>query len=618
MTMFLAPYTAIADIDGSPLDAGFLYFGEYGKAPEIFSIEVFWDPDFTVPAAQPIRTRNGYPVRNGSPAKVYLKTAQHSIAIKNRNGAFILVDFKNKGWLDSLIISWSGRTQEQKNKERVSVKDFGAIGDGTLHTLQEWIDSGKFNNLTAIQVIYPHATSLTDAIDWVACQAAIDFVGKGGTVYFNQTPVNNYIINKPLKFYGGQSWLGCGGVDVAASTGKGTRITLVALATSVAEPKNPTVVTYSFNPVGIYFNAQSYGDAGLSLYNTSYAKVDHCAATVSKEGAAAFLLDSDTSKQCYFNILTACRGFAQGTGCVGVRFTRGANANQVIGGKFGSSFRAMEFLSLSSGNLIIGTDFEDNSDRHIYVDAPNNVFIGTHMETAPIGFDITANGTNTQRMNTTYATNTVVNVQDASKIGTVLDTRSETSGMKGDLRFGPARFFSEYYSGTSRNDFDLDLASNTSNALFRLFLNTNTTGQRRLTLYKGDGTSKQSIVLDAATSEITVGDLIQEGNGGIYRKMIRASGIPSTGAWSTGDKVLRTNPNTANSVVTEWTCVTSGTSGTWAATGWYTKKDTTANRPTGLTSSDAGVQYFDTTLAAAGKPIWWTGSAWVDATGVIV
>ncbi|MEB6681041.1 hypothetical protein [Acinetobacter lwoffii] len=97
MTMFLAPYTAIADIDGSPLDAGFLFFGEYGKDPELFPVEVFWDADFTVPAAQPIRTRNGYPVRNGSPTKVYIKATQHSIVIKNRNGAFILVDFKNKG-----------------------------------------------------------------------------------------------------------------------------------------------------------------------------------------------------------------------------------------------------------------------------------------------------------------------------------------------------------------------------------------------------------------------------------------------------------------------------------------------------------------------------------------
>ena len=115
MTIFLAPYTAIADIDGSPLDAGFLFFGEYGKDPELFPIEVFWDADFTVPAAQPIRTRNGYPVRNGSPTKVYLKTAQHSIVIKNRNSAFILVDFNNKGWDSSFVVD-GDKTQQELNK----------------------------------------------------------------------------------------------------------------------------------------------------------------------------------------------------------------------------------------------------------------------------------------------------------------------------------------------------------------------------------------------------------------------------------------------------------------------------------------------------------------------
>lgn len=118
MTMFLAPYTAIADIDGSPLDAGFLFFGEYGKDPELFPVEVFWDADFTVPAAQPIRTRNGYPVRNGSPTKVYLKTAQHSIVIKNRNSAFILVDFNNKGWDASFVID-GDESQHQINRSTI-------------------------------------------------------------------------------------------------------------------------------------------------------------------------------------------------------------------------------------------------------------------------------------------------------------------------------------------------------------------------------------------------------------------------------------------------------------------------------------------------------------------
>ncbi|RBA42325.1 MULTISPECIES: SGNH/GDSL hydrolase family protein [Acinetobacter] len=113
MTMFLAPYTAIADIDGSPLDAGFIYFGEFGKNPETHPIPVYWDADFAIPAAQPIRTRNGYPIRNGSPTKVYLKKAQHSIVIKNRNGSTIFVDVNGAGLVSTLLVRPSGVTVEQ-------------------------------------------------------------------------------------------------------------------------------------------------------------------------------------------------------------------------------------------------------------------------------------------------------------------------------------------------------------------------------------------------------------------------------------------------------------------------------------------------------------------------
>ncbi len=46
-------------------------------------------------------------------------------------------------------------------------------------------------------------------------------------------------------------------------------------------------------------------------------------------------------------------------------------------------------------------------------------------------------------------------------------------------------------------------------------------------------------------------------------------------------------------------------------------KGTTAQRPK-LTVLDGGYNYFDITLAAAGKPIFWTGTQWVDSTGSIV
>jgi hypothetical protein len=40
----------------------------------------------------------------------------------------------------------------------------------------------------------------------------------------------------------------------------------------------------------------------------------------------------------------------------------------------------------------------------------------------------------------------------------------------------------------------------------------------------------------------------------------------------------------------------------------------TNQRPTGLTntSADIGRRFFDTTL---GKPVWWNGTAWANATG---
>lgn len=172
MTMFLAPYTAIADIDGSPLDAGFLFLGEYGKDPELFPVEIFWDSDFTVPAAQPVRTRNGYPVRNGSSAKVYLKAVQHSVVIKNRNSAFVLVDFFNKGWDASLIVD-GNETQHQINKRTVSsVYDYNELSeadviDGQAVLVKKEGISGEFVYKSGSLKAHNGGTVIKDALNRV-------------------------------------------------------------------------------------------------------------------------------------------------------------------------------------------------------------------------------------------------------------------------------------------------------------------------------------------------------------------------------------------------------------------------------------------------------------------
>lgn len=66
-----------------------------------------------------------------------------------------------------------GRTAQAKMREWVSVMDFGAIGDGTLHTVQEWVNSGRYASLAAVQADYPLVEALTDSIDQAAIQRAI-------------------------------------------------------------------------------------------------------------------------------------------------------------------------------------------------------------------------------------------------------------------------------------------------------------------------------------------------------------------------------------------------------------------------------------------------------------
>jgi len=55
----------------------------------------------------------------------------------------------------------------------------------------------------------------------------------------------------------------------------------------------------------------------------------------------------------------------------------------------------------------------------------------------------------------------------------------------------------------------------------------------------------------------------------------------------------------------------------WRAVGFITRKGATGSRPA-LAAADVGCPYLDTTLDADGKPIWWAGAAWVDATGAVV
>jgi len=79
------PFKTYTGLDGKPLDNGYVYFGQPDKDPIAHPVTVYWDVAGTLPAAQPLRTVNGYIIRNGTPANVFYD-GPYSELVKDSKG----------------------------------------------------------------------------------------------------------------------------------------------------------------------------------------------------------------------------------------------------------------------------------------------------------------------------------------------------------------------------------------------------------------------------------------------------------------------------------------------------------------------------------------------------
>lgn len=84
-----SPLPQFFDLDGDPLDSGLLFFGAVSQNPETTPVSVYWDAAATQPAAQPLKTLNGFIARNGTPAIVYVVDA-FSLTIRDSRGRLVL------------------------------------------------------------------------------------------------------------------------------------------------------------------------------------------------------------------------------------------------------------------------------------------------------------------------------------------------------------------------------------------------------------------------------------------------------------------------------------------------------------------------------------------------
>lgn len=156
-------FPIFTETDGQPLENGYIWIGTVNLDPQVNPINVYWDAALTIPAPQPIRTINGYPARNGTPGRLYVNS-DYSIRVMNKNGVVVysapaatdryseavvsFTGFKGQaGTVDDLAgddgSDWIGfeqdggagvsvaRSAQDKMRDLVSVKDFGAVGNDT-------------------------------------------------------------------------------------------------------------------------------------------------------------------------------------------------------------------------------------------------------------------------------------------------------------------------------------------------------------------------------------------------------------------------------------------------------------------------------------------------------
>jgi parallel beta-helix repeat protein len=172
-----APFPQFFDKDGSPLDHGYLYFGVANQNPETDQIPVYWDAAGTQPAAQPIRTLNGYPARSGTPAAVFVD-GYYSLTVKSRRGALVIYSAN------------SAKTAGFGGATTADLSSFGAVYGSTLDAafafqlafafgVKEILVSGNITLKT--QVVVPSGTWITFSRGAVCSLDTTTFTGARNT-----------------------------------------------------------------------------------------------------------------------------------------------------------------------------------------------------------------------------------------------------------------------------------------------------------------------------------------------------------------------------------------------------------------------------------------------------
>jgi hypothetical protein len=186
-TSIQSPFPIFTDIDGQPLEQGQVWLGTAGNNPISSPITAYWDAALTQVVTQPVTTRGGYPLNGTAVGRLYVN-ADFSILVRNRRGYDVLSALSATERFDSSLVTFvqAGlgavvRTAQAKMRDIVSVKDFGAVGDGVADdtaAIQAALDTNK-------SVYFPQGVYLVDSLTIPTAARGSTYYGDGYYHYNN-------------------------------------------------------------------------------------------------------------------------------------------------------------------------------------------------------------------------------------------------------------------------------------------------------------------------------------------------------------------------------------------------------------------------------------------------
>jgi hypothetical protein len=121
-------FPIFTDIDGQPLEDGYIFVGAANLNPQTNPIVVYQNAALTTVAVQPIRTQGGYPVFSGTPGRLYVNS-NYSIQVQNKNGSVVYSAPAATERYSEVVVSID---------YLVTPQQFGAVGDGITNDTTAW------------------------------------------------------------------------------------------------------------------------------------------------------------------------------------------------------------------------------------------------------------------------------------------------------------------------------------------------------------------------------------------------------------------------------------------------------------------------------------------------